>query len=174
MPPTSVDTLLAPANKQAGAYRGRVMDQLQHKRVNEAAEKFADAVRESYREANAELAEIFFSSMIDNLRAQSERTQEVAERLAEQQRRQQEVAQELVSESINTYFDFLNSTFSYYQRGLRLDQDGVASPQDKAKEAIQLLEEWEADESNYDEETLPEIKKALNENRSLERKLFVG
>lgn len=38
--------------------------------------------------------------------------------------------------------------------------------------AIRLLEEWLADESGYDEETWPELKKALDENRLSSRKFF--
>lgn len=40
--------------------------------------------------------------------------------------------------------------------------------------ALQLLEEWLADESGYDEETWPELKAALDRNRPPgARKLFV-
>ena len=39
---------------------------------------------------------------------------------------------------------------------------------------IRLLGEWEAEESNYDEETLPELKEALDRDRPSYRKLFAG
>jgi uncharacterized membrane protein len=43
------------------------------------------------------------------------------------------------------------------------------------KEAvIRLLEEWEAEGSTYDEETLPELKEALDRDRPSYRKLFAG
>jgi hypothetical protein len=37
---------------------------------------------------------------------------------------------------------------------------------------IRLLNEWLADESGYDEETWPELKAALQANRSSGRRLF--
>ena len=37
---------------------------------------------------------------------------------------------------------------------------------------IALLDEWLQDESGYDEETWPELKKALDRDRLSERKLF--
>ncbi|HEY6751528.1 MAG TPA: hypothetical protein VI027_09390, partial [Rubrobacteraceae bacterium] len=58
------------------------MDQQQQQQVNEAAEKFAEAVRESYQtvadravsaqQLNAELTQNFFNSVINNLRSQAE------------------------------------------------------------------------------------------------------
>lgn len=38
--------------------------------------------------------------------------------------------------------------------------------------ALRLLEEWLNDESGYDEQTWPELKQALEENRSSGRRLF--
>ncbi len=47
------------------------------------------------------------------------------------------------------------------------------STSDQAPEAvIALLDEWLQDESGYDEETWPELKKALDRDRLSERKLF--
>jgi uncharacterized protein YukE len=53
------------------------VDERQQQRINEAAEKFSDAVRESYRavaergasaqELNAELTQQFFNTVIDKL-----------------------------------------------------------------------------------------------------------
>lgn len=37
---------------------------------------------------------------------------------------------------------------------------------------IQLLNEWLADESGYDEEAWPKLKQLLEENRSSDRSLF--
>ena len=44
--------------------------------------------------------------------------------------------------------------------------------QTRPKEVIALLDEWLKDESGYDEETWPELKKALDRNRLSGRKLF--
>ena len=96
--------------------------------VNEAAEKFAAALRDSYKtvaertvsaqQLNAELTQAFFNSVIGNLRAQAESNRETAGELIQQQRRQQEATQALTQESVNAYMDFLNSIFSYYQGNL--------------------------------------------------------
>ena len=96
--------------------------------VNEAAEKFAAALRDSYKtvaertvsaqQLNAELTQTFFNSVIGNLRRQAESNREAAGELIQQQRRQQEATQALTQESVNAYMDFLNSIFSYYQGNL--------------------------------------------------------
>jgi hypothetical protein len=101
------------------------MDQQQQRQINEAAEKFADAVRESYQavadrgrsaqELNAELTQDFFNSVINNLQSQAEGNRQMTEQLAEQQQRQQEATQALTQESVNSYMDFINSMFSFYQ-----------------------------------------------------------
>jgi hypothetical protein len=41
-----------------------------------------------------------------------------------------------------------------------------------AEHAIQLLDDWMADESGYDEATWPILRAALDEDRPSERKLF--
>lgn len=95
------------------------------KRVNEAAEKFAEAVRESYetmgnrsaeaREQSTKLTQSFFESVIQELDRQSQSNQKLSEQMMEQTRRQQEAFQSLSQESTKLYMDFLNSMFSYYQ-----------------------------------------------------------
>ncbi len=102
------------------------MDQ-QQQQINEAAEKFANAVRDSYRtvadrtvsaqELNAELTQQFFNSVINSLRTQAEGNREMTQQLAEQQQRQQEATQALTQESVGAYMDFVNSMFSFYQQG---------------------------------------------------------
>lgn len=97
----------------------------QQRQINEAAEKFADAVRESYQavsdrtvsaqELNAELTQNFFNSVINNLRDQAERNQELTQELAGQQQRGVEASQTLTQESVGAYMDFVNSMFSFYQ-----------------------------------------------------------
>jgi len=104
------------------------MDEKQQKQVNEAAEKFADAIKESYQaladrsvsaqELNAQLTQEFFNGVINNLRTQAESNRALAEDLIEQQRKQQEASQTLTQESVNAYMDFLNSMFSYYRGSL--------------------------------------------------------
>jgi hypothetical protein len=102
-----------------------LMDREQQKQVNEAAEKFADAIKESYQalaqrgvsaqELNAQLTQDFFNGVINNLRTQAENNRALAEDLIEQQRKQQEASQALTQESVNAYMDFLNSMFSFAQ-----------------------------------------------------------
>ena len=103
------------------------MDEQQQRRVNEAAEQFADALRASFQavsergastqQLNAELTQQFFNTVIGNLRTQAEDTRQMTEQLADQQQRQAEaartMAQESVEESVGAYMEFLNSTFSY-------------------------------------------------------------
>jgi hypothetical protein len=102
-----------------------MVDEQQQRRVNEAAEQFADAVRASFQavsergtsaqELNAELTEQFFNTVIGNLRTHAEDTRQMSQQLADQQERQQEAAQALTQESVGAYMDFINSMFSFYQ-----------------------------------------------------------
>jgi hypothetical protein len=104
------------------------MDERQQQQVNEAAEKFAEAIKESYQaladrsvsaqELNAQLTQDFFNGVINNLKTQADSNRALAEDLIEQQRKQQEASQALTQESVNAYTDFLNSMFSYYRGSL--------------------------------------------------------
>jgi len=104
------------------------MDPKQQKQVNEAAEKFANAIKESYQavadrsvsaqEINAKLTQDFFNGVINNLRTQADSNRALAQDLIEQQEKQREASQQLAQESVNAYMDFLNSMFSYYQGNL--------------------------------------------------------
>lgn len=104
------------------------MDEKQQKQVNEAAEKFAEAIKESYQaladrsvsaqELNSQLTQNFFNGVINNLRTQAESNRALAEDLIEQQKKQQEASQALTQESVNAYTDFLNSMFAYYRGNL--------------------------------------------------------
>jgi len=81
------------------------LDNRQRQQVNEAAEKFADALKESYQsiadrsvsaqEPNAQLTQDFSNGVINNLRAQAEGNRALSEELIEQQRRQQEASRAL-------------------------------------------------------------------------------
>jgi hypothetical protein len=111
------------------------MDERQQKQVNEAAEKFAEAIKESYQaladrsvsaqDLNAQLTQDFFNGVINNLRTQAESNRALAEDLIEQQRKQQEASQALTQESVNAYTEFLNSMFSYYRGSLDEAQRGT-------------------------------------------------
>lgn len=101
------------------------MDSSQQRQVNEAAEKFATAIRESFgavaergvsaQQLNAELTQSFFNSVIDNLRAQTEGNRALGRELAEQQERQWEASQALAQDSVEAYMEFVNAMSSYYQ-----------------------------------------------------------
>ena len=103
-------------------------DRQAQRQVNEAAEKFASAIKESYQaladrsvsaqELNAQLTQDFFNGVINNLRTQAQNNRALAEDLIEQQRKQQEASQALTQESVNAYMDFLNSMFAYYRGNL--------------------------------------------------------
>jgi len=94
-------------------------DQRAQRQVNEAAEKFADALKESYQsiadrsvsaqELNAQLTQDFFNGVINNLRIQAEGNRALSEDLIEQQRKQREASRALAKESVNAYTDFLGS-----------------------------------------------------------------
>ena len=104
-------------------------DQQQQQKVNEAAEKFTDALVQSYKvaversasaqEQNVQLTETFFNQTINNLRAQAEENRRVSQELQGQQQRQAEAVQTLTQESVEAYMEFLNSAFSFWQRGAR-------------------------------------------------------
>ncbi len=100
------------------------MDEWQQRQVSEAAEKFAEALKESYesladrsvsaQELNAQLTQDFFNGVINNLKTQAENNRALSEDLIAQQRKQQEASQALAQQSANAYMDFLNSMFTYY------------------------------------------------------------
>ena len=102
-----------------------MIDERQIESVNEAAQRFAEAVRESYQtvadravsaqQLNAELTQNFFNSVINNLRSQAESNRQMTQDLQGQQERQREATQALAQESVGAYMDFVNSMFSYYQ-----------------------------------------------------------
>src|SRR5215212_4718866 len=110
-------------------------DQQSQQRVNEAAEQFTNALVESYKvvaergaaaqEQNAQLTEDFFNRVIDNLRTQAEENRQVTEQLTDQQQRQAEAAQTLTRESVEAYMNFLNSAFSFWQRGVQAAERGA-------------------------------------------------
>jgi hypothetical protein len=118
------------------------MDEQQERQINEAAEKFADAVTESYRtmseravsaqELNAELTQNFFNGVISNLRSQAESNQQMTEQLSEQQQKQREATQALTQESINSYREFVDSIFSFAQGNIEQVQKQAQQAQGEA------------------------------------------
>jgi hypothetical protein len=101
------------------------VDERQQQRINEAAEKFSDAVRESYRavaergasaqELNAELTQQFFNTVIDKLGTQAGDTQEMTQQLVDQQQRAQEAGKVLTRERLGAYMKLMDHMFSYYR-----------------------------------------------------------
>jgi hypothetical protein len=97
------------------------MDEQQQRRMNEAAERYAEVLPESYRaatdrtgsvrELNAQLPQQFFNTVMDNLRTQTENLQAASGGLAEQIERGQKAAQALMQESVATYVLFPNTMF---------------------------------------------------------------
>lgn len=101
------------------------MDGGQQRQVDAAAEKFAEAIKESFQavadstvsvqQLNAELTQSFFNGVIENLRAQAEQNRSMAGEFVDQQERQREAAWMLTQESVDLHMDFISSMFSYYQ-----------------------------------------------------------
>jgi uncharacterized MAPEG superfamily protein len=108
------------------------MDEQQQRQINEAAEQFASAVKESYQaiagrtvaaqQLNAELTQDFFNRVINNLRNEAESNRELTQELAGQQQRATEARQQLTQESVDAYMDFVNSMFSYWQGNIEQTQ----------------------------------------------------
>jgi hypothetical protein len=105
----------------------------QHQRqINEAAEQFANAIRDSYQalvergtsaqELNAQLTQEFFTKVIDNLRTQAEDTRQLGQQLADQQQRATEAGRTLTQESVRAYMDFVNSMFASAQESTQAAQ----------------------------------------------------
>ena len=104
-------------------------DDQQQQRVNQAAEEFANAIRESYQTVasrgesaynlNAQLTEQFFNGVVNNLQTQAEANRQTGEQLAEQAQRGQEASRQLTQESVSAYMDFVNSMFSATQGATR-------------------------------------------------------
>jgi endonuclease/exonuclease/phosphatase (EEP) superfamily protein YafD len=111
------------------------VDEQQQQRVNEAAEEFADALKESYQavtergqsayEVNAQLTEQFFNRVVENLQTQAEANRQTGAQLAEQTQRGQEASRQLTQESVSAYMDFVNSMFSFAQQGPQAAERGA-------------------------------------------------
>ena len=111
------------------------MDEQQQQRVNEAAEEFSDALKQSYQavtergqsayETNAQLTEQFWNRVVENLQTQAEANRQTGEQLAEQTQRGQEASRQLTQESVSAYMDFVNSMFSFAQQGPQAAERGA-------------------------------------------------
>ena len=101
--------------------------ELRQERVNEAAEKFVETLKESYRvvaehaismqELNAGLRQNFLNEVMNNLRTQSEANRHMTQRLGEHNQRALRATQTLAQETAALSTDWLNSAVSYSQRG---------------------------------------------------------
>src|SRR5918995_522515 len=118
-------------------------NQQSQQRINEAAEQFTDALVQSYQvvaergtsaqERGSQLTEAFFNQAINNLRAQAEENRQASDQLADQQQRQADAAQTLTRESVDTYMEFLNSAFLFWQRGVQTAAQGARETEKAAK-----------------------------------------
>jgi hypothetical protein len=121
-------------------------EQQQQRRVNQAAEEFASAVKESYRavseraqsayELNAQLTEQFFNQVVENLHTQTDANRQAGQELAEQAQRGQEASRQLAQESVSAYTDFLNSMFSFAQAGPQAAKKSVREGGEDAQRII--------------------------------------
>ena len=103
------------------------MDEQQQQRVNQAAEEFANALREAYQtvasrgesvqQVNAEMTQQFFNTVINNLQSQAEANVQTGEQLAGQVLRGQEATRALTQETVQGYMNYINSMFSAAQAG---------------------------------------------------------
>jgi hypothetical protein len=59
-----------------------------------------------------------------------------------------------------------------HRKASRVCKSSRSRRQTNAEAVIALLDEWLKDESAFDEETSPELKKALDRDRLSDRKLF--
>src|SRR5215211_6734805 len=106
-------------DRSTGREPRTMVDPRREQAVNEAAERFADTLAESYRivyeqaaearERQGRLAQDFSERVMDHLKDQVESGRAASERLADQSRRQQEAGRALARESVNAYVDFLNT-----------------------------------------------------------------
>ena len=119
------------------------MDQQQQQQVNEAAEKFAEAVRESYQtvadravsaqQLNAELTQNFFNSVINNLRAQAESYRALTDAMTssmealERTLKSQEETNRALKESLDAYRNVVESASETQERNLELAENFFGS-----------------------------------------------
>jgi hypothetical protein len=101
------------------------MGEQQPQRVNQAAEEFTNAMKDTYQtvasrgesvqQVNAEMMQQFFNSVINNLQSQTQANVQAGKELASQVLRRQEATRQLTQETVQGYMDYINSTFSFAQ-----------------------------------------------------------
>ena len=101
------------------------------RKVNESAQRFAEAVRESMQtvsdqsmeaqERSRQLTQSFFDSVAQKLQVESKAVSQQS-KLMEQARNQQEAFQQLVEEAMGAYSEFLDSLFFYYRVNKELQE----------------------------------------------------
>ena len=104
-----------------------MMDRGSARDVNEAAQRFAETLAESYRVVYGQTAESAerqqrrareFSELVSgSLREQAEAGHANAQQLSGQAARQQQAGQQLARESVEAYTRFLDDAFSRYRSG---------------------------------------------------------
>jgi hypothetical protein len=152
------------------------MDQQSQQRVNEAADKFTDALVQSFKvvadrgasaqDRGAQLTEVFFNQTINNLHAQAEQNRRATQQLTEQQQRQAEAAQTLTRESVDIYMYFMDSMFSYWQ-GATQTAERAAEPAPSSSSPSTA--ESTARSQSSDEELPLENYDMLNANAVIDR-----
>ena len=118
-------------------------DQQSQQKINEAAEKFTDALVQSYKtvadrgvsaqERGTQVTEVFFNQTINNLRTQAEENRQATQQLVDQQQRQADAAQTLTRESVEAYMDFMDSMFSWWQGGIQTAEKGARETEKATK-----------------------------------------
>ncbi len=108
------------------------MDYERARRLNEAAQKYAESAMESYetvwdhfaraQESQGQLTQGLFEEAIAHLRTQAERNLHASEELAEQGRRGQKASRVLAQGSADAYAQFVDSLFLYYRESARLSE----------------------------------------------------
>jgi ferritin-like metal-binding protein YciE len=103
------------------------MDEQPTQKINEAAEKFSNALGDSYQALTnhsvstqeqqvAQLTQAFFEGVIEHLRAQTQGNQQMVQELVDQQQQQREAAQVPAQEtSVKDYMRLLDYMCSYYR-----------------------------------------------------------
>src|SRR5215203_1714853 len=128
------------------------MDDQQARKVNEAAEKFAQSLIEAYQaladrsvsaqELNAHLTQSFFNRVIENLGTQAESNRTLAGNLIEQQRKQQEASRTLARESVDAYMEFLGSVFASPRQETRVaEQAAIPDPNAQSGEEADVTQD---------------------------------
>jgi Zn-dependent oligopeptidase len=115
------------------------MDEQQQRRVNAAAEEYANAIVKSQRamaergvsaqEMNAQLTQQFFNSVIDNLQRMAAETRGASQELAEQTQRAKQAAQALTQETAGAYMEYITLCSLCPRRACRWPRGEQRKPQ---------------------------------------------